>query len=690
MSAIPSNLDVERFGASVLHWLGLSFDESRQDFLLEILRRRLDGNGATPAAYLAALDAPHRHQEELRILAQHLTVTETSFFRNPDQIRAFSDVVLPDRISARSAHRRLRILSAGCASGEEAYTLAACVRDCPGVDGWDVSVRGIDVNIAMLGKAAAARYSSWSLRQTPASLRTRLFHAEGRDFVLDDAVRTMVSFEERNLVEDDPAFWQPGSFDIIFCRNVLMYFTPEIARTVIARLARSLTPGGFLFLGHAETLRGLSSDFHLRHTHETFYYQRKDAPDSLNWSGMASYAASLPNSPLDALSDSDGGWIDRIRIATQRIQLLTASAPARDRPALRAVAAAPRPALDLRVAVDLLGRERFSEAQSILSALPSDRAHDPEVLLLSAVLHTHGGNLILAETVCAELLELDELNAGAHYLMALCRESAGDDGDAADHDRIAAYLDPGFAMPRLHLGLLARRAGDREAARRDLRQALMLLQREDSSHLLLFGGGFSRECTYDAVPGRACGLRRNSMIDEHPAMADRAAELREAFDRSFSLLPDTAPAETVSLLGVRVGATSYALQLSEITALFADTRIVPLPSVASEFLGVAALRGGIVPVYSLRALLGDATGDERPRWLVVAGRERVAAFAFDGLEGYLRVPQADISQAQGEAPHGQVHASAVIDGRPRPIVQIRSLIDDLEKRIDPNSHRKEH
>ena len=153
---------------------------------------------------------------------------------------------------------------------------------------------------------------------------------------------------------------------------------------------------------------------------------------------------------------------------------------------------APRPALDLSVALDLLGRERFSEAQSILSALPSDRAHDPEVLLLSAVLHTHGGNLILAEAVCAELLELDELNAGAHYLMALCRESAGDDDDAVDHDRIAAYLDPGFAMPRLHLGLLARRAGDREAARRDLRQALMLLQREDSSHLLLFGGGFSR------------------------------------------------------------------------------------------------------------------------------------------------------------------------------------------------------
>ncbi|MDB5581689.1 MAG: Protein-glutamate O-methyltransferase [Bradyrhizobium sp.] len=507
MSGIPSNRDVERFRGSMLRWLGLHFDESRQDFLSEILRRRINENGGTPESYLATLEAPDRHHEELRILAQELTVTETSFFRNPDQIHAFSEVVLPDRLSARSAYRRLRILSAGCASGEEAYTLAACARDCPGLDGWDVSIRGIDINTLMLGKAAAARYSNWSLRQTPAALRSRLFRAEGNDFILDSTVKAMVSFEERNLVADDPAFWQPGSFDIIFCRNVVMYFPPETVRAVIARLARSLTPGGFLFLGHAETLRGLSSDFHLRHTHETFYYQRKDAPEALNWAGMASYTASLPNAPLATLTRPDDAWIDRIRHASQRIQILAASARAPKRAPGQATTGIARPALDLRFAVDLLGREQFSEAQSVLDALPPDRARDPEVLLLTAVLQTHGGNLISAERVCTELLELDELNAGAHYLMALCRESAKDDPGAVDHDRIAAYLDPGFAMPRLHLGLLARRAGDRDAARRDLRQALLLLQREDSAHLLLFGGGFGRSAlmTLCRAELAACG-----------------------------------------------------------------------------------------------------------------------------------------------------------------------------------------
>jgi chemotaxis protein methyltransferase CheR len=112
--------------------------------------------------------------------------------------------------------------------------------------------------------------------------------------------------------------------------------------------------------------------------------------------------------------------------------------------------------------------------------------------LLRAVLLTHGGDLVAAETLCREVLALDELSSGAHYLTALCREDAGDRPGALEHDRIAAYLDPTFAMPRLHLGLLARRAGDHAAARGELGEALSLLEREDPLRLLLYGGGFGR------------------------------------------------------------------------------------------------------------------------------------------------------------------------------------------------------
>jgi len=161
----------------------------------------------------------------------------------------------------------------------------------------------------------------------------------------------------------------------------------------------------------------------------------------------------------------------------------------------------------LRYAVALIERERFDEARELLCALPEARARDPEVLLLHAVLHSHGGDLAAAERVCTELLALDETNAGAHYLMALCRESAGDHPGALAQDRIAAHLDPGFAMPRLHLGLLARRAGERDEARRELRHALLLIEQEEGARLLLFGGGFSRRAlrTLCRAELAACG-----------------------------------------------------------------------------------------------------------------------------------------------------------------------------------------
>src|SRR5207253_8620732 len=138
-------------------------------------------------------------------------------------------------------------------------------------------------------------------------------------------------------------------------------------------------------------------------------------------------------------------------------------------------------------AFELLHNERFSDALDFIQGLPSDSATDPDVLLLEAMLLTHSGKLPLAEKTCLRLLAIDELNAGAHYVLALCRESSGDRDGAVEHNRVAVYLDPAFAMPRLHLGLLARRVGDREAARRELGQAQILLRREDASRLLLFG-----------------------------------------------------------------------------------------------------------------------------------------------------------------------------------------------------------
>jgi chemotaxis protein methyltransferase CheR len=501
VSRQPDSTDLERFRSAIVRRTGLQFDDAKLGFLGEVLQRRLDSLGRSTDVYLRDLEGP-RPAGEITALAQELTVGETYFFRNNEQFRALAEVVLPERMRVDRVPRVLRLLSAGCASGEEAYTIAIVVRETIADPSWEVAIQAVDLNPAALEKAARARYSPWALRETPPDIQRKWFRAHGRDFAPDDQVRAAVRFRGGNLAGDDPEIWQPSTYDAIFCRNVLMYFAPEQMRAAIARISRSLAPGGFLFLGHAETLRGVSDGFHLRHSHETFYYELKE-------NGAMERPRPAPPLPVsmrsgNAIMSMDVAWVDTIREATERVTALVATSMAADIPV-------EPPALpwDPAPALDLLRRERFDEALDHVRAGPAALGKDPDVLLLEAALLAHSGQLAAAEDACHRLLLIDELSAGAHYLLALCREHYGHRERAGEHDRVAAYLDPSFAMPRLHLGLLARRAGDRSAACRELAQALLLLRREDASRLLLFGGGFSREALMGLCESslKECGAR---------------------------------------------------------------------------------------------------------------------------------------------------------------------------------------
>lgn len=475
----PSSATVERFRTLIRRRMGLDFEDAKLTFLSEVLEARLEAERLQPPAYLDRLENP-KERGEIGELARVLTVPETYFFRNIAQFHALEQSALPARMRARRGEKRLSLLSAGCATGEEPYSLAISLRESICGSEWQTTILGVDINPAALAKARAGRYSTWAMRETPEPVRRRWFRGTGRDIELDEGVKASVRFEEKNLVEDDPELWAANQYDVIFCRNMLMYLDPGHSLEVVERITRALSPGGFLFLGHAESLRGLTHEYQLRQTHGTFYYQKQ---------ATASFHATdhAPRPVESPLAGWETTWIETVQRASDRIHNLSLQNVAPTvTPPVRANA-------ELGGVLALMARERFHEALGVLSELPGENARDPDVLLLRAVLLTHNGKIEDAERVANELLELDGLNAGAQYVLALCREGARDIKGAIERDRAAVYLDPTFAMPHVHMGLMARRAGDRVTAERELNEAIPLLVLEDASRLLMFGGGFSRD-----------------------------------------------------------------------------------------------------------------------------------------------------------------------------------------------------
>lgn len=499
-SPVPS---LDRFRLLIADRLGLSFDNARSDALAETLERRSRALSLEAASYLDQLERQQGVAGELSTLGAELTIGETYFFRHTEQMRAFSEVALPERRTLTAGKRPVRILSAGCASGEEAYTLAILASE-QGLAGPSApDILGVDLNPLALKRAERATYSEWALRDTPEATRRRYFRKEGSSYVLLRDRLPTVRFRQANLIEDEAL--SGGMFDILFCRNVLMYFTRQQAIRTLARLANALLPGGYMFLGHAETLHGLSSDFELCQAHGAFYYLRKtDSTSSphafdtrsgrVGTAGDAGKRESVrPSAVLSGL-DLTRNWLDVVDRSTQRIQALSEGREPRLAPPRKLLSDptfAATTVLSKRIMSRLIEAERWDEALEVANRLESAES-EPDHMILRAALLTHSGRFESAEQVCLSALARDEANAPAHYILALLRERQGKYEVALEHDQIAADLDPSFAMPKLHLGLSWLRLKDTARARAALTQAAGLLEKEDPWRVLLFGGGFQR------------------------------------------------------------------------------------------------------------------------------------------------------------------------------------------------------
>ncbi len=216
---------------------------------------------------------------EIDSAAEILTTNETYFFREPHQLRAFSEEILPILAEERRRERRLRIWSAGCSTGEEVYTVAILLRSSGLFDGWQLDVFGSDLARRVLATARAGVYGANAFRNEEAERMRHWFRpVEGGRLAVADDLRREVSFSHLNLL-DEGMMSLVGKVDAIFCRNVMIYFDLAARRRVVRSFHDRLEDGGFLLLGHSESLLNVTADFELVHFKNDLVY-RKPRPAS--------------------------------------------------------------------------------------------------------------------------------------------------------------------------------------------------------------------------------------------------------------------------------------------------------------------------------------------------------------------------------------------------------------------------
>lgn len=255
---------------------GIHFPETKKYIIESRLSHRIsDLEMEDFDQYISYLTMGPYQSEEFQEMFNRITINETSFFRNDAQLNVFESQILPDLLEARASKKRLRIWSAACSTGEEPFTIAMLLHRTLGVrlSDWRIEILGTDISEKALGVAQSGKYNSYAVRTTPSLMKDRYFKADGRDFILNDTIRSMVNFEQHNLKETMAAR-RHGIWDVIFCRNVLIYFDDNMKAGVLDMFNKQLAPDGTLFIGHSERIKGLTDHFTQLQIPQGFCYQK--------------------------------------------------------------------------------------------------------------------------------------------------------------------------------------------------------------------------------------------------------------------------------------------------------------------------------------------------------------------------------------------------------------------------------
>ncbi|PPC93713.1 MAG: chemotaxis protein CheR [Methylotenera sp.] len=430
--------------------IGLYFPRERWDDLKRGLAAASQEIGfKSPEACMEWLLTSTPEKAHLQILASHLTIGETYFFRDKPLLEALTQHILPGLISKnRSREQRLRFWCAGCCSGEEAYTLAILLHQLlPDLRDWQITITATDINLRFLEKATKGFYSEWSFRNAPTWLKKRYFqpYADGR-YALIPEIKQLVNFGHLNLVEDAyPSLANnTNAMDLVFCRNVLMYFSPTQTQKVISNLSKSIIEGGWLLVSPSEASKALFPQFRSVHYPGAILFQ-KNHPSITNPSRPST---AITHPPFAASADK--AYIPRPFKPTAVAAFQPISVKAND------------PSAMLALAQSLYTQGNYAEVADTLCEMINQKAprHSYlEAFSLLARAFANLGRLKDALLCCDRWIAADKIDAAAYYMRALVLMERGDVKQAQTSFQQAIFLRPNFVQAYFSLGSIAHHCG---------------------------------------------------------------------------------------------------------------------------------------------------------------------------------------------------------------------------------------
>lgn len=415
---------------------GIELPHARRNELERLIQQALNESELENVIDLYRHLAAPEGKRDLENFVGELTIGETHFFRNKPQIRTLEEHILPDLISRRRHERRLRIWSAGCASGEEPYSIAILLeRLIEDLDNWHVSLLATDVNRKALKKAQAGVYGRWSFRDVDPKIENEYFERRGDRLEILPRVRDRVTLRYLNLVEDSfPSFLtNTSALDLILCRNVLIYFNEPTKRTVVSRFHDALTPGGWLVVGHAEPSQEAFADYETHNFPGAIIY-RKTEPV---------WATSFPEPRVP-------------EPAPVPEPILPERSPA---PVETPAPLPPGEEPSLEAALQMWSAGHFGEALHAAAALADADPSDARAPYLAAKFCADRRDFADAQLWVNVALTRDSLSAPAHHLRALILEEEGDLDGALKALRCSLYADATWPLAHYALGALFFRMG---------------------------------------------------------------------------------------------------------------------------------------------------------------------------------------------------------------------------------------